>query len=68
MRAEILPRAMGVNQKEALRTAPVLNRRETSEIEVSAEATPISAGFVHRAGAFLLREFLEILPPLSGST
>src|SRR6516162_982231 len=38
-----------------MRTAP--------EIEVPTELTPTSAGFVRRAGAFLLREFLEILPP-----
>ena len=29
----------------------------------SAEAIPKSAGFARRVGAFLLREFLEILPP-----
>jgi hypothetical protein len=46
-----------------MRTASVPNRCETSEIEVSAGATPTSAGFVHRAGALLLREFRELLPP-----
>ena len=36
---------------------------KTSESAVSAEPTRTSAGFVRQAGAFLLREFLEILPP-----
>jgi hypothetical protein len=38
-----------------MRTAP--------EIEVPTELTPTSAGLARRTGAFLLREFLEILPP-----
>jgi len=46
-----------------MRSAAVQDRGKTSEIEVTAEPTGASAGFVHRAGAFLLREFLEILPP-----
>jgi hypothetical protein len=33
------------------------------ELELPDEPTPTSAGFVRRAGAFLLREFREILPP-----
>jgi hypothetical protein len=33
------------------------------ELELPSEPTPTSAGFVRRTGAFLLREFLEILPP-----
>ena len=43
-----------------MRSAPVLNRREA---EVPAEPNPAPAGLVGRIGAFLLREFLEILPP-----
>jgi len=43
-----------------MRSAPVLNRREA---EVPAEPNPAPAGPVHRIGVFLLREFLEILPP-----
>jgi hypothetical protein len=46
-----------------MRTVAVLNDRETSGLEVGAEPTPASGGFAHRAGAFLLREFREILPP-----
>jgi hypothetical protein len=46
-----------------MKSAAVLDRGEKPEIEGSAEPTPTSAGFVRRAGAFLLREFLEILPP-----
>src|SRR6516162_3381298 len=38
-----------------MRTAP--------EIEVPTELTPTSAGLARRTGAFLLREFREILPP-----
>src|ERR1700758_1338618 len=33
------------------------------ELELPSDPTPTSAGFVRRAGAFLLHEFLEILPP-----
>ena len=46
-----------------MKSAAVLDRGEKTEIEGSAEPIPKSAGFVRRAGAFLLREFLEILPP-----
>ena len=46
-----------------MRSAAVQDRGKTSEIEITAGPTAPSAGFVHRAGAFLLREFLEILPP-----
>jgi hypothetical protein len=46
-----------------MKSAAVLDRGEKPEIEGSAEPTPTSAGFVRRTGAFLLREFLEILPP-----
>ena len=46
-----------------MRSAPVLDGQKTSEIEGSAVSSPASAGFVRRAGTFLLREFLEILPP-----
>jgi hypothetical protein len=35
----------------------------SAPIEAAAEPTGRSAGFARRAGAFLLREFLEILPP-----
>jgi hypothetical protein len=33
------------------------------ELELPSDPTPTSAGFVRRTGAFLLHEFLEILPP-----
>ena len=33
------------------------------ELELPSEPTPASAGFIRRTGAFLLHEFLEILPP-----
>ena len=46
-----------------MKSAAVLDRGEKPEIEGSAEPTPTSAGFLRRAGAFLVREFLEILPP-----
>jgi hypothetical protein len=46
-----------------MRSAPVLERHEPSHIEAPAKTSPERAGFVQRVGAFLLREFLEILPP-----
>jgi hypothetical protein len=46
-----------------MRSAGVQDRGKASEIKVTAEPTGPSAGFVHRAGSFLLREFVEILPP-----
>ena len=46
-----------------MRSAPVLNPQKPSEIGIAAERAPRIAGFAHRAGAFLLKEFLEILPP-----
>jgi len=46
-----------------MKSAAVLDRDEKPEIGGSAEPSPTSAGFVRRVGAFLLREFLEILPP-----
>jgi hypothetical protein len=46
-----------------MRIAPVLDRENTPEFEVAAEATRAPAGLPQRVGAFLLREFLEILPP-----
>jgi hypothetical protein len=46
-----------------MKSAAVLDRGERPKIEGSAEPAPTSAGFVRRAGAFLVREFLEILPP-----
>jgi hypothetical protein len=46
-----------------MRSAAVQDRSKPAKIEATAEPTGPSAGFMHRAGAFLLREFLEILPP-----
>jgi hypothetical protein len=46
-----------------MRSAPVLDPQSPSEIAIAAEAAPRIAGFAHRAGAFLLKELLEILPP-----
>jgi hypothetical protein len=46
-----------------MRSAPVLDSHEATTAAATAEAIPKSAGFARRAGAFLLREFLEILPP-----
>jgi hypothetical protein len=45
-----------------MRTAPILEDRKTPGLQ-GAEPPPASGGFARRAGAFLLREFLEILPP-----
>src|SRR6516165_9632156 len=46
-----------------MRNAAALDRGDKSEIARSTEPTPTSAGLVRRVGAFLLREFREILPP-----
>jgi hypothetical protein len=46
-----------------MRTAPVLDDRKAPGLGVGAQPTSASGGFVHRVGAFLWREFLEILPP-----
>src|SRR5215471_15901462 len=46
-----------------MRSQPVLNRPETLEIEATAGPNRVSGGPVRRVGAFLLHEFLEILPP-----
>jgi len=46
-----------------MRSARVLDSHEPTTADASAEAIPKSAGFARRAGALLLREFREILPP-----
>jgi hypothetical protein len=46
-----------------MRSAPVLDGQKTAEIKASAEPAPTSAKLAQRTGAFLLREFREILPP-----
>lgn len=44
-------------------SAPVVDRVEPLETEAAAKSASPSAGFARRVGAFLLREFLAILPP-----
>ena len=46
-----------------MRSAPSLDSHEPAELEASATPNAGAGGFVRRAGAFFLREFLEILPP-----
>jgi hypothetical protein len=46
-----------------MKSAAVLDRGEKPEIEGPVESSPISAGFVRRAGAFAKREFDDIWPP-----
>jgi hypothetical protein len=46
-----------------MRSTPVLDDYETSGTEVITAPAGTSAGFAHRAGAFLLHEFREMLPP-----
>ena len=46
-----------------MRSTRVLDRENTAGFEVAAEATQAPVGLARRVGAFLLREFLEILPP-----
>ena len=46
-----------------MRGAPVLDCHEPAEREAPAKANAGSGGLARRVGAFLLHEFLEILPP-----
>ena len=46
-----------------MRGAPVLHSHEPAEVEASAPPNARTGGLARRVGAFLLREFLEILPP-----
>jgi hypothetical protein len=46
-----------------MRSAPVLDDREAPQFEDVAAPAGTSPGFAHRAGAFVLHEFLEMLPP-----
>ena len=46
-----------------MRSAPVLNRHDAPELGSPAEPTRTPAGLARRVGAFLWREFREILPP-----
>jgi hypothetical protein len=46
-----------------MRSTPVLDDHETPQFEVATAPAATSAGFAHRAGAFLLHEFREMLPP-----
>jgi hypothetical protein len=46
-----------------MRSVPVLDDHETAELEAAAGPAGTSAGLVQRVGAFLLREFREMLPP-----
>src|SRR5215472_5035901 len=46
-----------------MRSAPVPDSHEPMPGEAAAEVIPKTVGFARRAGAFLLHEFREILPP-----
>ena len=46
-----------------MRSTPVLDEHENPELEAAVGPADTSAGFVHRASAFFLREFREMLPP-----
>src|SRR5215469_17239120 len=46
-----------------MRGAPVLDSDEPVKLEVPAKSNAGGGGLPRRVGAFLLREFLEILPP-----
>lgn len=46
-----------------MRSAPVLDRREAAEGTTPATPTPATAGLARRAGALMVREFRELLPP-----
>jgi hypothetical protein len=46
-----------------MRSTPILDRRKTSGVKATTQPASSSSGFVGRTAAFLLHEFLEILPP-----
>ena len=46
-----------------MRSVPAPNPKNPSDIGIAAGPGPRLPGLAHRAGAFLLKEFLEILPP-----
>jgi hypothetical protein len=46
-----------------MRGAPVLDSHEPAEVAASATPNPRTGGLARRVGAFLLREFREMLPP-----
>jgi hypothetical protein len=46
-----------------MRSTTVLDDHENPELEAATAPAPATAGFVHRAGAFVLHEFREMLPP-----
>jgi hypothetical protein len=46
-----------------MKSAPVLHDRDSRQFEAAAAPAGAPAGFAHRAGAFFLREFREMLPP-----
>jgi hypothetical protein len=46
-----------------MRGAPVLGTHQSVQVERPAGSVPETAGFLRRAGAFFIHEFLEILPP-----
>src|SRR4029077_3800260 len=57
------PNGEDLTGREPMRSTPVLEGHETAALEVEAAKAGASAGFAHRAGAFFLHEFLEMLPP-----
>src|SRR5215467_8442236 len=54
---------MRAHGREPMRSTPVLEGHETAALEAETAPAGASAGFAHRAGAFFLHEFLEMLPP-----
>jgi hypothetical protein len=46
-----------------MRGAPVLDSHEPAEVAASSTPNPRTGGLARRVGAFLLREFREMLPP-----
>ena len=50
-----------------MRSTPVLDGHESAALEVAAASAGGSSGFLHRAGAFFLHEFREMLWPRVGA-
>src|SRR5499433_1153063 len=54
---------MRAHGREPMRSTPVLEGHETAALEAETAPAGASAGFARRAGAFVLHEFREMLPP-----
>ncbi len=54
---------VGANREEQMRTKPRIYGDSNARLDAAPMRPNAAAGFARRAGAFMLHEFLEILPP-----